>query len=33
MSEHILFAILTIAVIAAGIFMWWYEHHDEKPEK
>ena len=25
MVEHILFAVLTAAVIGAGIFMWWFE--------
>ena len=32
MVEHILFAVLTAAVIGAGIFMWWFENHDEKTE-
>ena len=31
MVEHILFAVLTAAVIGAAIFMWWFENHDEKP--
>lgn len=30
MVEHILFAVLTAAVIGAAIFMWWFENHDEK---
>lgn len=30
MVEHILFAVLTAAVIGAGIFMWWFENHDDK---
>ena len=25
MVEHILFAVLTAAVIGAAIFMWWFE--------
>jgi hypothetical protein len=33
MVEHILFAVLTAAVIGAGIFMWWFENHDEKPNE
>ena len=32
MVEHILFAVLTAAVIGAAIFMWWFENHDEKPD-
>ena len=33
MVEHILFAVLTAAVIGAAIFMWWFENHDEKPNE
>ena len=29
MVEHILFAVLTAAVIGAAIFMWWFENHAE----
>ena len=32
MVEHILFAVLTAAVIGAAIFMWWFENHDEKTD-
>ena len=32
MVEHILFAVLTAAVIGAAIFMWWIENHDEKTD-
>ena len=32
MVEHILFAVLTAAVIGAAIFMWWFEYHDEKTD-
>ena len=28
MVEHILFAVLTAAVIGAAIFMWWFELFD-----
>ena len=33
MVEHILFAVLTAAVIGAAIFMWWFENHDEKSSR
>ena len=32
MVEHILFTVLTAAVIGAGIFMWWIENHDYKTD-
>ena len=32
MVEHILFAVLTTAVIGAAIIMWWFENHDEKTD-
>lgn len=32
MVEHILFAVLTAAVIGVGIFMWWFENHDDKTD-
>ena len=32
MVEHILFAVLTAAVIGAAIFMCWFENHDEKTD-
>ena len=32
MVEHILFAVLTAAVIGAAIFIWWLENHDEKKD-
>ena len=32
MVEHILFAVLTAAVIGSAIFMWWFEKHDEKTD-
>lgn len=32
MVEHILFAVLTAAVIGAAIFMWWFENHDKKTD-
>ena len=32
MVEHILFAVLTAAVIGAAIFMRWFENHDEKTD-
>ena len=32
MVEHILFAVLTAAVIGAAIFMGWFENHDEKTD-
>ena len=32
MVEHILFAVLTAAVIGAAIFMWWFENHDGKTD-
>ena len=32
MVEHILFAVLTAAVIGAAIFMWWFEKKNEKTD-
>ena len=33
MLEHILFAVLLAAAVAAGIFVWWFEDHDSNEEK